>query len=59
MYHIKAVYRFVIFWVFHPALRLNHYSNPSDVGGYRGWFETPWGSCLVFIRDDGSYQYLW
>ena len=47
MYYIKAVYRFLFFWVFRRTLRLKHYNNPDNVGvieaglkraGDRVWF---------------------
>lgn len=59
IYRLKAVWRFLIFWLLRPLARFGAYEHESVTIHYLGWYELPVFGCVVFVKNDGHKQYYW
>lgn len=56
---LKAVWRFVIFWLMRPLAQYKTYGHESVTQYYRGWYSLPVVGCVVFVKSNGRKQYCW
>jgi hypothetical protein len=59
MYRLKALVRFLLFWVFRPFAQRGEYEHESVTVNYLGWYRLPVAGCVAFIQADGKLQFYW